>query len=558
MKVFACANDGVVCLHWLPKAKIVGCLGFAITRIDVATKKEEVLGSYIPFKGETNPDWKSKPTTVWPVQKCSWMDYVGKAGKQYKYRVTPMVGEPGNLRTRKDLGGTSNKVKLTTQIGSRIKVAFTRGILSTQALARQLPTLEDGSPDFNVLIKAIQTPGDPIRKRLAGNALELLLAPITRARREGGDVLLALYELADPEVIDHMKRNLNLWSLILSNTGKDDETNAEVRKALHELGAAIIDRMLKEDSAIGHNKTQVYRDKRKKPRSVTTGSTNITATGLTCQSNNVITIESNELAQIFADYYEAMRLDDAKQSAEFRTCNANGRKEVVLGDGKTRITVWFAPNTKERVKPSKNAPTPPDMQEVFDLMDRAKKSIHFLAFYPGFPSIISKVQELYPARPELLIRGAVSSPAAMPRNRIIPRKGELPPLVCASGIEKAFADWRKELLKLPDAHAVIHDKVVAIDVMAEDEADCVIILGSHNLGFKASYSNDENMIIIRGNRQVALAYLTHILDVYNHYRFRSAVWAKKTGFSGYLSLDDKWLDKYITGPARKELEYWFI
>jgi phosphatidylserine/phosphatidylglycerophosphate/cardiolipin synthase-like enzyme len=43
--------------------------------------------------------------------------------------------------------------------------------------------------------------------------------------------------------------------------------------------------------------------------------------------------------------------------------------------------------------------------------------------------------------------------------------------------------------------AIIHDKIVVIDPFAEN---CVVITGSHNLGYKASYANDENMLIIKG------------------------------------------------------------
>ena len=43
---------------------------------------------------------------------------------------------------------------------------------------------------------------------------------------------------------------------------------------------------------------------------------------------------------------------------------------------------------------------------------------------------------------------------------------------------------------------------------------------SHNLGFRASYANDENMLVIRGNRAVGGAYAAHVLDVYEHYRWR--------------------------------------
>ena len=42
--------------------------------------------------------------------------------------------------------------------------------------------------------------------------------------------------------------------------------------------------------------------------------------------------------------------------------------------------------------------------------------------------------------------------------------------------------------------AIIHDKVVVIDPM--DPQDCVVAFGSHNLGYKASYCNDENPLAL--------------------------------------------------------------
>jgi phosphatidylserine/phosphatidylglycerophosphate/cardiolipin synthase-like enzyme len=96
--------------------------------------------------------------------------------------------------------------------------------------------------------------------------------------------------------------------------------------------------------------------------------------------------------------------------------------------------------------------------------------------------------------------------------------------------------------------AIIHDKIVVIDPLS---ANCSVILGSHNLGFKASYSNDENMVIVTGHQELAMAYAVHVLDVYDHYRFR-AIQAdqKKKGkklWSGFLDIDDKWQDHYVDG-----------
>ena len=48
-----------------------------------------------------------------------------------------------------------------------------------------------------------------------------------------------------------------------------------------------------------------------------------------------------------------------------------------------------------------------------------------------------------------------------------------------------------------------------------------VITGSHNLGYKASYCNDENLLIIEGNRDLAISYAVHVLDLYEHYLMRA-------------------------------------
>lgn len=60
--------------------------------------------------------------------------------------------------------------------------------------------------------------------------------------------------------------------------------------------------------------------------------------------------------------------------------------------------------------------------------------------------------------------------------------------------------WEKELLNA--GHAVIHDKIVVIDPFDPDNS--AVVLGSHNLGYKASYTNDENLLVIRGNESLCI------------------------------------------------------
>jgi phosphatidylserine/phosphatidylglycerophosphate/cardiolipin synthase-like enzyme len=101
--------------------------------------------------------------------------------------------------------------------------------------------------------------------------------------------------------------------------------------------------------------------------------------------------------------------------------------------------------------------------------------------------------------------------------------------------------------RLAAEKAIIHDKVLVLDPM--DPERCLVAFGSHNLGYKASYSNDENLVIVRGHQALAQAYAAHVLDVYDHYRFRaaeaeaSASASKKDQWSGFLDPTPAWQQK---------------
>jgi len=83
------------------------------------------------------------------------------------------------------------------------------------------------------------------------------------------------------------------------------------------------------------------------------------------------------------------------------------------------------------------------------------------------------------------------------------------------------------------------------------------------MGYKASYSNDENLLIIQGHQALAEAYAVHVLDVYDHYRFRAVeaeLSAKKRGgrgsdprWDGFLDTKDGWQDR-----ASRRLSRYFV
>jgi phosphatidylserine/phosphatidylglycerophosphate/cardiolipin synthase-like enzyme len=104
-------------------------------------------------------------------------------------------------------------------------------------------------------------------------------------------------------------------------------------------------------------------------------------------------------------------------------------------------------------------------------------------------------------------------------------------------------------------HAIVHSKVLVIDPL---DANCAVATGSHNFSTPASKRNDENLVIVRGQRALAEAYAVNVMSVYQHYRFRSYV--RETLARGkkpwsYLDLDDKWLKQELKSKAL-EISYW--
>lgn len=469
---------------------------------------------------------------------------------------------------------STNPVLVTRKRGS-FQSTFTNGILAAQWLRNVL--LEDGVKKPNELIDMISDPNNKIRQYLAGDVLPLLHDLFRRP----GSFLIALYELEDQELLELLLANKGRIRIILANSGLVeggwDGRNAKAREALIAAGVDIQHRMFNNSTHIGHNKFVVHIPDDGSPRAVFTGSTNWTATGVAGQTNNALLIENDGVASAFAGYWQRMLEDEIELPVEFddgMPDNQQGKDfrkknetpvSVPLATGGT-IEAWFSPNMQSR---KKGPATPPDLREVYRLMRRAENAVLFLAFYPGQRGkdcIIGEAIDIGRKDQKLIVTGAVSSAQAMPN--YVPGKkndpddpdddeeGESPhtfqeanvSIVRASRIDDRalLADFGAEELTAKGAiGAIIHDKLVVIDPLSDD---CIVILGSHNLGFKASYSNDENFVIVRGDKALAEAYAVHILDVYDHYRFR-AVEAElkrqgKKGWSGFLATDDAWLDGY--------------
>ena len=599
----AYANNEVAFAAWTLDETIEGCLGFEINRIYTDTNEVRGLAVWVPFKGQSNPKWLPQTTSVWPVQKLMWRDLTVRKRRDsadlrptdvtVKYRIRPLVAARPGLEpvvvdphanpyegapvplAYADQATETNAVTITSKHGD-VRSTFTNGILSAQWLSR---VLEEGGEAVTpeALLKHIQKEGDKIRTYLTGDVLGMLCELLERAGAEpGAKVKLALYELSDTELKDTLVANKQCVRLILSNTGLDgnppewDDLNKPFRAELHATpGFEIHDRMFN-NGRIGHNKFAVLIGGDGTPKAVMTGSTNWTPNGLCAQSNNAVIIESMELAKIYSSYWDQILADTnsfkAPQPPKFGTTNAQGPAlrsanakppdQIILDDG-TLVSHRYSPNTKNK---NKKAVLPPDLADVYARMQQAEDAILFAVFLPGRSgkdSVIEQAVAVGQGKPRLMVYGAVSDPTAMPNYVPPPKTGPKPKnpatydqgnihIVRAAALTKndIVGSFEAELLKA--GHAIIHDKIVVVDPLSPKG---FAVFGSHNLGFKASYENDENLLIIWNNPTLIEAYAVHVLDLYDHYRYRAVLLdlegQHQDSTAGFLSLDSTWLDNWL-------------
>ena len=218
-------------------------------------------------------------------------------------------------------------------------------------------------------------------------------------------------------------KNVTIW----------DVTNAAARAKLSALmGDRLQNRMFNNSAHIGHNKFAVLLDSNGKPIVVWSGSTNWTKTGLCAQSNNTIIVESDAVAKAYFDYWTRLHADklpvpkplsaplSSDQGPALRTADATPNS-AMLDNGKTKIDLWYSPNTPKTGTP-KTRTVPPDLQFVFSLMKQAKDAIFFLVFNPGrtdaegedVNTVVSAGIDFGRLDPDLTVFGAISDPTALP------------------------------------------------------------------------------------------------------------------------------------------------
>jgi phosphatidylserine/phosphatidylglycerophosphate/cardiolipin synthase-like enzyme len=570
-------NGDHTCLVWLtPDAKpIAGCRGFAVKRIKNGV--DDYLHGAVGFSDTDTFD----PHNPWklPLQRFLWWDYLVKVGDVVQYSVVPVVGpDKDHLTLDASLASPlTPAMTISGQSTPHISAYFNKGIVASQWVSRAL----DSTPKASSIKTLVATVGNPLRDELSGLLRLQILSLLKDAKAQDGKIFAALYELNDPELILALEAFGPDCNLILANGAfskeKPDE-NAEVRAQLRSK-VTVIDRMVSEGH-FAHNKFVVFCDSAGNPLRVLTGSTNWTTSGLCTQANNGLIIDDPGVAGDYLDAWKRLQAAGNEYTPALKAGNSTARTFQVDG---CSVTPWFAATSDAQ-----------DLEYARKLIDGAKEGILFLFFNPGayasdphkwtlLQNVLSRQQERDPNfDPDLYVRGVVNQriagltePEAPPAASATAaagsvatgagtspvtlfRGGDAPKqlgheVLIPHNIKTQFHTWEAELLGASMVN--IHSKVIVLDPFGENP---VVMTGSHNLGFKASSANDDNLAIIQGNGPLAAAYAINIIAIFDTYRWRSYVEAKRAAPDAWHGLEDNdsWQNGHLKGEDLAELEFW--
>src|SRR6266699_4676982 len=549
-------NGDHTSLIWLPAdgKPIPQCRGFTIRRV-VHGSPDTYLHGFVGF----SDDDKLDPNAPWkhPVQRFMWWDYGVKPGQAVQYSVVPVTGDKSNLQLATALASPlTAPITITGQMTPNISAYFNKGIVAAQWITRVLNSL-----------------GKPPPK-------------LADVKKNNGEIYAALYELNDPELKAALKALGKKCHLILANGAfsakNDEDENKAVRAELRNV--VDLSNRLVPQGHFAHNKFVVACDSAGKPQRVLSGSTNWTMTGLCTQANNGIVVNDQKLAQYFLAEWNLLKKAKNGYPKTLAETNGETTANVFQVDGGS-ITQWFAPTDKGQ-----------DLAYARKLINAAKQGILFLFFNPGvfaaddkpadkwtlLQNILFRHHEGTPNYdPSLYVRGVVnqeiaglttestgqvpakpSTRAALDPSAATPvtlfEGGKQPPQhlgyesMVPKNIKDTFHNWATEILG-QGVH--IHSKVVVLDPFG---ANPVVMTGSHNLGSKASSKNDDNLMIIQGNRPLAAAYAANIIAIYQSYRWNAYVEQHRQDpkvWHGLVNRDD-WQDGHLAGDELAELTFW--
>jgi phosphatidylserine/phosphatidylglycerophosphate/cardiolipin synthase-like enzyme len=528
------------------EAKRDGLLGFAIERSELA--RGNVVERYFlrgikRFKDKDAglPPGTPVPTSEHPIQSFQWGDYTVHQSTVYQYKVIPVYGDPKRLEL--DVASsTTVEIKTEAEAGKAgpgghpsHDIYFNRGVAGSQAYARKFGAIrpDQTQPDSEQMVWlsrglfealtgfiGLAAGADAADYQLRAMLYEFHYLPVgeafAAARKAGADVAIRYEAQSYKDVNEEMIADAKI-----KNISKPQKSRAGIR----------------------HNKFIVL-VRKGKPKAVWTGSTNISAGGIFGHSNVGHAIWDEDLAQAYLDYWERLADPDVTRKP---LLDANLAVEPTPAPDSlppaNRMLKLFSPrDDKDDIE---------TLHWYADLMGAAKQ-ILCMTFAFNLDDVFFQVLKraddtLRYAVFDKNLKTNVEDQIDLVRNTVI-----------AAGAKLAKGDFEEflgERLTGFNKNQYIHTKFMLVDPLGDDP---IVVTGSANFSRPSQVTNDENMLVIRGNTRVADIYFGEFMRIFDHLYARYIVGKlKKLGSSdpdaGFLKEDAKdWVPQHFK-KGRKQL-----
>ena len=511
LKAAAYAGTYVVTLAWDTvngkKPTRADLLGYAIERAELDPAGHEVERYWMrgikrfSTKDKGLPPGTPVSTAEHPIQGFLWADYTAKAATRYNFRIVPLFGTVKNPKLD-DAAAVTLDVT-TESVGEqpihhaddiRHDVFFNRGVIGSQAYAREFGNRE---PDAD-------NPRSQEMKWLSRGLFEALLRFIGLAK-DGMGLRAVFYEFRYQPVANAFAKAIEAGADVKvvydAESSYKTENEATIAAAgLDEYGA-VIPRTVTE--GIRHNKFIVLMDGTT-PVAVWTGSTNISAGGIFGHSNVGHIVWDEGVAAKYLDYWQ--RLADNLTPTKLRAPNRAATPTPAGKPHANSVTPLFSARDDKDSSAT--------LQWYADRLADAKE-VSCMTFAFNIDPVFQKVL----GADNDVIRYVVKDDPLGEEESI----GTDRDVIFAAGSylgEGALANFLRERSNPLNTNRYIHDKFMLVDPLSHDP---LVVTGSANFSLPSQRTNDENMLVIRGNTRVADIYFGEFMRVFDHHYARYIV-----------------------------------
>lgn len=484
-----------------------------------------------------------------PFQTFLWSDYVADPGTKYEITVVALYGDIHSLQEKYSVTFTVTTEKEKDQGHG---IWFNRGAIASHALATEFSNKKITPEMFNKVDAQGQIV-DPEVRWLSRGLAEACIDFINTTK-SGEGLRVCAYEFTYQPVLLALKRALERGvdvQIVYHLTNQPNDPNVKAVKAAglpqKQAGKQIL--FPRTRTKIPHNKF-IVKLVVGVPKEVWTGSTNFTDSGFLGQTNVGHLVIDDGTAKTYRDYWEKLSSDPPHSQAMANAIALTPNPPNVIP--KSSIAEFFSPRVADNMldwyaQRIDDAGTLAVMTIPFNVASAilnglgTKLDSMRLVILEDVPSKEVTDAEIRNSGRLVFSNGAILGKDVI-KYKSGPGGAKVVPIT-HSKLEDWFVD--EELARPTNNGHVffVHSKVLVIDALSEDPLVCS---GSANFSTGSLINNDENMLLIRGDKRVADIYLVEFDRIFRHFYIRDAInqFAHRGNQNNPLLLDtsSKWVE----------------